>query len=149
MEVAVSVKTKTDNTEGYPRIQEGDIVEIRELRGGIGTEESKEFLWLLVEGLDSDEMGQWKEPWESFDSGFDREHPMQYKLKRNVSKRRYCIPLDRLPSWIDPSRVRDTDDEYQPFHVLSPNNYKWDEGASHEPLWVEGLVFDRSRQRFL
>jgi len=89
---------------GPGRAQEGDIVVVREPVGEIGRAERKDFLWFTIDDLllpdaqslqqvDTDESGN------------------------QVNKRRYRIALDDLrtlePS-VDLSRVRDTDDDYQP-----------------------------------
>ena len=86
------------------RAMEGDIIAIRPPGQGAGRKERTRFLWLRLQGLEENEMGQLTTPLEEDGIIYD--------------KRRYGIPLARLkqlhPS-LDLVRTRNSTDIYQPF----------------------------------
>ena len=131
MEVALALFSKPD-LNSKERIQEGDIVDVRDLSaGGIGMKEANTFLWLRIEGLEANDMSALSSPLEENGVLFD--------------KRRHTIPLDRLkvvyPS-LDLSRSRDDSDLYQPFYLVDEESFEF---LSSSPVFdVSGLVFDKS-----
>lgn len=84
---------------GPGRAKEGDIITIRNPKGGIGLKEGRDFLWLLMDEAD-----------------VPIHTPKKHEGRLNVS-------LDEIkqrhPS-VNLDRVRDPNDEYQPFLNTDP-----------------------------
>lgn len=133
MEAAVSVLTrKPFNNE---RVVSGDIVAIRRPSRGVGFRELSEFLWLRLTGPEVDQLSRLSVSLEEAGVVFD--------------KRRFCIPLDRLPAGVDLARIADPADAYQPFLPVDEETGLWLEGAARAPLKVAGLVCDKTTGLFL
>jgi len=81
---------------GPGRAQEGDIICIRNPRGEVGRKEGKDYLWLIID---------------------ESELPSQDKVRKDAP-RRAQLKLDDIKAKhasLDLARVRDPNDEYQPF----------------------------------
>ncbi len=123
---------------GAERMQEGDIITIRKPAGGCGSGAMSVGIWLWVQGPDTSVLDRFKDMITTETDEVDG---------LNFEKRRFQIPLNRLPENIDLARVRNPSDRYQPF--LLPD---WDTGrflTEPSPLPVVGLVFDKQTMRFL
>lgn len=59
-EIAISTISKPPLASGHQRVQEGDIIEVREALGYIGKEEGKRFLWITID-LEEEIASQLKE----------------------------------------------------------------------------------------
>jgi len=158
MELSIYCRNKPNLASGTETVKEGDIIGIRTPLGYIGKSEAAQYLWLLVEGLDYSDMLAFKNV---FAEGI-------FPNEIFYEKRQYCIPLKRLKEvapFIDLNRVRDKNDEYQPFLSIDPD---WPfyrlgtEGHSihglmrlptgviaRPPLDVHGLVFNKKTMRFI
>ena len=117
---------------GAERMKEGDIINVRSPHGSCGFGSMARGLWLLIEGPDTSVMDRLKDinTTETDDVGgviYD--------------KRRYSIPFNRLPDFIDLARVRDPGDIYQPFVGVATDTTEF--LMPLPPLRVEGLVFDK------
>lgn len=133
-EIAISTENSAPLNSGHERKLEGDIVAVRNVSNGIGSGETKKFIWLRVEGLEKLEMDVLIEPLteEPFETIYD--------------KRRYCIPLERLQKFVptfDINRAKDATDIYQPFLNIDEDNFLYLEGTESKTLRIEGLVFDK------
>ncbi len=141
-EAALSVETLAPTAAGHERIQEGDILAIRQESdgiGGVGQKEMLGFVWLRLEGLESTFMAE-------------LETGMIDALDEAVrwDKRRFCIPLARLaqvfPAF-DVVQARDRTRCYQPF--LSVDEESGLYTSKVQVLSVFGLVFDKQRMKYL
>ncbi len=137
--VCLAVRSWRD-TLGGERVKEGDIVYVRRVTElvGISPVAARTQLWLLFSGLNNDSM------WLLGDS--IRTNDVRY------DKRRYSIPLDRLPNSPSLARIRDPADAYQPFLSIDEDNLT----GGHipfltysAPIDVHGLVYDKQTTRFL
>ena len=127
-EVAILVK---DYPESH-RANEGDIITVRVPRGCIGRKERSSFLWVHIDGLTSDDRHL---------KGCDRVNETDKSVR---AKRRYSVPLDRLKAVVptlDLARVRDLNDEYQPFLTIDART--GDCKLVGTPLNMAGLVYDK------
>lgn len=124
------------------RIQEGDIVTWRRPDIGVGLQEHKLYLWMLVDGFEISELPALKMPvWEPFDPTGEYEPSSAYT---RYDKRRYNIPLTRLQTVypaLDLNRCRDPNDGYQPFYTIDTDNHLWLTDTT--PFQATGLIFDR------
>lgn len=122
-------------------VQEGDIMARRHPQIGIGMNEAKLFLWLLLEGLTAEQYAAWKFPiYEPYDPLGLYEPKTDYTV---YDKRRFNIPFSRLSEVvsIDLVRARNPLDEYQPFYTIDQSNHLW--LTDSIPLQVSGLVWDK------
>ncbi len=133
----ISVFSKSPLASGHERIQEGDIVTMRKPLGYCNFGEMSSYLWLLIQGPDTSILDRLKD-------GLAEEDIEDAPI---FDKRRYCIPLKRLPVHVDLARVRDVGDRYQPFFIIDEETGKF--LAKPSPLRVEGLVFDKRTGRYL
>jgi hypothetical protein len=133
-EVAIAVEDCRDNPGGGERKKSGDIVNVRAPKTGMGNAGRANTLRILVEGPDTSFLDQLTEHFEEGDTRFD--------------KRRYCIPLHRLPAAVDVNRVKDISDIYQPFLPIDEDT-NLHLGASLRPLRIEGLIFDKTTGKYL
>ncbi len=136
-EIALAISNNRDLASGSERTQEGDIVNVRSPHEGTGGKVRSSILFVLLEGLDSTDMRRLKHSLQETEDG------------TRFEKRRYCIPFDRLPAFIDQDRARDPDDIYQPFQLIDEDVNFFIETAALRPLRVEGLVFDKLTGKFL
>lgn len=123
------------------RIQEGDICAWRRPQLGIGLKEAKQWLWLLIDGLEFNEYPELTMAiYEPFDPTGDYTPLSDYT---RYEKRRYNIPLARLQTVypaLDLNRCRDLNDAYQPFYTLDTDNNLWLTDTT--PFQATGLIFD-------
>jgi len=138
-EIALRVEDRSP-INGNERSQAGDIIAIREPLKGVGSAEVSEYLWLRIEGPDQSVLDQ-------LDSVMEPETELN-PIER-FEKRRFSIPLDRLPAATNLTRVRDVTDAYQPFLPLDEDNNRFLEGAEARSLDVTGLVFDKLTGSYL
>lgn len=139
-EIALAIKDNKDLASGHERTQAGDIIVCRKPLLAIGRAEAALFLWLHVEGPDTDVLDRLID---SIEEGED--------ALLNVvlfEKRRFCIPLARLPS-VDLARVTDPSDIYQPFLPIDEDTFFYLEGTQRRPLRLEGIIFDKLTGQFL
>ncbi len=149
--VVVRVRNSRALSSGHERGQEGDIIGFCKIgRPAIGLSEAHEFLWLHLDGLDDLRFDRLKDPLTD-PLVTDSVDFIQY------DKRRYCVPFDRLKvvaPFIDLARVRDVDDDYQPFLNIDkdddqPLKYQHYILTTPRSLRIEGLVFDKALGKFL
>ena len=141
MEIAINIENHAPAGENE-RSLEGDIIAVRKPLEYIGDKETKTFVWLLVEGLEENEMSRLDEvlyePF-SIDGTFSDENKVKY------DKRRFCIPLERLKQVFpdfDIAKARDKNVIYQPFLPVDEDNLSR-LPLKVKPLSVHGLVFDK------
>ena len=146
MEIAINTENHAPNGENE-RSLEGDIIAVRKPLDYIGTKEANTFLWLLVEGLEENEIARlneiFYEPF-SADGSFSDENKVKY------DKRRFCIPLERLKQIVptfDEIKARDRNLVYQPFLPVDEDTGYFITKA--KPLNVHGLIFDKQLGKYL
>jgi hypothetical protein len=137
VELSLELHDNLDLASGHERSKEGDIINVRSPHLGTGKAVHKNYLKLLVSGLDKYELGSLSELMEA-------ENGTLY------DKRRYCIPLERLKMFypsLDIGKLKDRNESYQPICMVDEdtNNFFY-QGA---PLDVHGLVFDKLKMRYL
>ena len=136
VEIAIDVENRPPEFK-----QEGDIATVRPPYIGIGLKEAKNRIWLLVDGLEQLEFGDFHysvlEPYDPTGAYLPKENYTRF------DRRRYCVPLARLHQvfTIDLNRARDMNDAYQPFYTMDEDNYLW--LTDRIPLSIEGLIFDK------
>lgn len=141
MEVALALMNAPDDAGGE-RVKEGDIVALRPPGTGVGTKESKLFLWLRLEGLDTraeyDVLTRLSFEPDDEDTG------------TKYDKRRYSIPLRRIKRF-DPGfslpRARDPADQYQPYILMDEEDLTY--LAVNRVFDLRGLVFDKGTGDYL
>lgn len=135
MEVAIALQNEPDDPGGE-RMKEGDIIVLRPQATGIGSKETKIFLWLRLEGLFTRI---------EFDPLKESIYEPDEDTGVRYDKRRYCIPFARLQI-VDPSfdinRARDSADLYQPYLVTDAEDYTF--VSTNPPFQVSGLVYDKA-----
>lgn len=135
MEVAISLEDAPDNASGTERKKVGDIVAIRKPGSYCGSQETKLYMWIRIEGPEENEFAYFgRQVYEPTD-------PLTGVI---FDKRRYCIPLDRLqivyPA-LNQARALDPLDFYQPFITVDSEDFSF--VAADPPYQVSGLVFDK------
>lgn len=140
-EVALAIQDRQPLASGHERMQTGDIIAIRKPSRGVGKKEASQYLWLRIQGPDTNELDKLKGMLD--ETGTEDDPGIEF------DKRRYCIPLNRLPGFVDTARVQDPTDIYQPFLPLDEDSLLYLEGSQRKPFRVEGLVFDKLTGRFL
>ncbi len=137
-EVCLAVRSMRDTP--HERVKEGDIVYVRRPGLGLSPLMTRMNLWLRIDGLDNYAM-------------FALGASIRTADDNRYDKRRYCIPLARLPGSPDLSRIRDITDAYQPFMPIDEDNLSGGNVAFlriyHAPYDVHGLVYDKQTTRFL
>lgn len=134
-EVAISCVNSTDNSMTQRRRKHGDIIVVRDPLGHIGKKEAKEFLWLLIDGLD------W---WDCKEIELKREDAEAEAEYKKV----FSIPLHRLKQVypaLDLNRLFDRADEYQPFCMpdYESSSYPYKFIFNQKPLMAHGLIFNK------
>ncbi len=146
VEVAVLTVNRPD-IPASERACVGDIIAVRNPHYVIGTKETKDYIWLRIEGLEETDL--WKLDGPAFDDKTLYLGWFEEKRKR-YEKRRYCIPLRTLKEYFpdfDIDRAKNPNDIYQPFMILDEDNLTY--LAPRKPFRVEGLVFDKVTGNYL
>ncbi len=141
MEIALSMENAPDNVSGTERKKIGDIVAIRKPGTHCGSQETKRYLWLRIEGLEENVFAVFTQ--QVFE-------PTDPETGLAFDKRRYCIPLGRLQTLypaLNQVRARDPLDFYQPFVTVDSEDFSF--VAADPPYQVAGLVFDKATGDYL
>lgn len=144
MEVAIVARKFSDHVS--ERACQGDIIDIRNPKPAIGFKEANLFIWLLIEGLEENEM-----------LGLLEQNEDMIEIPDNINinnhrydKRRYMIPFSilkkQLPDF-DIAKASSQDVVYQPFRLLDNDTHFF--LSDRKPLIVNGLIFDKVKGEFL
>ena len=123
----------------------GDIIAIAKPHGDIGTKQATRWLWMNLEGLDTNEM----EKLNLLNEVPFNAEPGQASVR--YDKRRYCIPFNRLKKFypsFDIAKAQDPNFVYQPF-VLVYEDPPYTFLKKPTVFDVHGLVFDKATGRYL
>lgn len=142
--VAVNIQDHSDHGTSE-RSKIGDIVDARPERStvnGVGSGETKDFIWLRLRGFSRDKMDRLTDIMEDTTAG------------KIYDKRRYYINLEDLKKQFpafDIARAKDANDFYQPFYIT---NKQKDANWGYEFLIrsvifdARGLVFDKQTRLY-
>lgn len=149
-EVALRARDKSGE-----HARSGDIIDVREPIGILGTKERNEYLWIMLSGEDDSIMQSLvaynTEPTFELSARKGIDLPALDASPKLFDKRRFCIPLARLNqvSPFDMTRVLDPADPYQPFMPVDEDNGRVLDGARRRSLDMFGLVFDKATGKYL
>jgi hypothetical protein len=134
----------TNENIEFRKAHEGDIITSRREIGGVGTLEAQKYLWILVDGLEENDLYALHQT--LFDGDPAGDDPVN-----EIEKRRFRIALADLalrdPDF-DVERARDPLDIYQPYLQLDSDDFIFIP-SSVLPFDAQGLVWDKSTGLYL